>query len=1268
MFKRVSLLLFSFLYVIMLKANDINRSFSLQWSKPVVEKITEEIQHTYIYFKGACLFTGDDYITPEFVETFTLTDGNVSAIVTIENAVWQSLSTQELNLIDKNLINEEININTKVTYTQKKPFLQVRFFPFRKKGSQFEKLLSFEIKVHITSLPISKTQKKRTYATKSVLASGNFYKIAVTKTGIHKITFSDMQSLGINTNNLNINNISLFGNGGRMLPENSNLFVYDDLQEVSIQVVDSDNDGLFEEGDYILFYAVGVVGWEPSSDNYEHSLNIYSDYAYYFINVDASVGVKKRIKQKSEPSSNKTHEISSYEFYDVYEKDEVSPQEVGRIWFSDAFDAVTSYNYSMTLPELVSGANAKLRFCLASYSSSYANFKATINNSQAYTMTFQPYKEGYIQIGDFEFSPSSNTININVTYNKPTNNSVGWLDYIELFGECKLQYASNSQLSFRNKSGVGDGNIVEYVFNTKGNGISVWDVTDPINIVKINGRLSGNTFKFKCEASNLHEFVAFYGSSFYSVTPIGKIPNQNLHGINGVEFVIITHPDFLSYAQQLADFRKKNDAVSAVVVTTTQIYNEFNSGAQDISAIRNFIKMLYDKSTSVSPKNVLLFGKASFDFRNRTGTASNYIPNYQGKCPFQNNDCLSTDDFFVKLDDGEGNNNVGTLDAGIGRFPVRTSTQAQIIVQKTIDYASKKPLVSNNTNYISNFADWRNVISFCADDDADQQHFQNAEAQAMLVYNNFPEINIDKIYLDAFKKVSTSQGQRYPDATIALNQRITKGTLMLTYMGHGGDNGWAHERFLKRSDISGWNNKYNHPLFFAGSCSFGIYDKKNNQSPSEDIIFKTNGGGIGVISATRNSYGSTNQYFGEKIHQFAFEKVNYNYRTIGQIFSEAKNVSGSTEMFVLMGDPSLKLAYPEYNVITDSINGESIISNNDTVKALQFVTIKGRVVDNNYQTITDFNGYVFPSVFDKTSTITTLLNNPNSVQKTFLLQRNILFKGKSNVKNGQFQFSFLVPKDINYDYGYGKISYYAYSESVDANGYDTVYIGGINDTVINDNIGPEIKLYLNNENFVNGGITTPNPTLYAIIKDENGVNTVGTGIGHDIVAYLDDELDKSIVLNDFFEYDENSYKSGKISYLLSNLSDGKHTLTLRACDVLNNMNQANIAFTVVNDEKLHLEHVLNYPNPFTTQTSFYFEHNKPGIVKNISIQIFTVSGKLIKTIEFVESSNSLRVGPIPWNGKDDFGDVLAKGVYLYKLRVKTTDNKTAEKIEKLVIL
>ncbi len=1268
MLKEKIILLIIIACTVISNAETIYSSDTLKWKEPYTLKITDNQIYKYLYFEGANLQLNNGILMPSYIENIPITNKNVNLKVIINNIIYQSLNEKEVDFIDKNTIKNNIEFQTEIIYTKKQAYLQILFSPFRKNNNTYEKVIYYNITIETEPIKIEKEQKSKTYATKSILASGNFYKIAIEKTGIHKITYADLESMGVNLTNLKTNNLSLFGNGGNILPENTSNFAYDDLNEVPIQIIDVNNNGIFESTDYILFYGLGVIGWQEGNPFYTHTMNVYANYGYYFINTDPNIGNKKRITTLTETNSPKTHDVNSFYFYDVIEKDAINPNEVSRIWFQDAFDAILKRLYTFNIPELVSNEKATLRFSVAAKSPSInSSFTATINNNNTYNIIIPSSAisdNGKMQIGNYSFTTTSNTISIELTYSKPTNNAIGYLDYIEIHGKCKLQ-AIDNQMMFRNTEIVGDGNIAEYHFDTKGKKISIWEVTNPHDIKKINGRTNNNTFEFKLTADSLREFIAFTSSNYYNITPIGKINNQNLHGYTTADFIIITHPDFLDYANQLASFRKKNDKMSCIVVTTQQIYNEFSSGSQDISAIRNFLKMLYDKNPTNYPKNVLLFGKPSYDFRNILGSNSNFIPNYQGSCPFSPNDCLSTDDFFVKLDDGEGYNNNGTMDMGIGRFPVSTKNQAQIVVQKTINYGSSETMTANN---IANFSDWRNIVTFSADDDADQGHFGNADAIASVVFNDFPIINIDKIYLDAHKKIFTSQGQRYPSATDAMNQRINKGTLIFTYMGHGGDNGWAHERYLTRTDIHSWKNKYNLPLFYAGSCTFGMYDKTNSQSPSEDILIKSDGGGIGIISATRNSFGGTNEYFGKMLHKYAFEKTAGTYRTIGQMFADAKNVSGSVQMYVLIGDPSLTLAYPKKNVITDSINGISLSANNDTIQALEFITIKGRITDNNHQTMQDFNGYVYPTIYDKPSLITTLLNNPNSIEKIFILQKNILFKGKASVKNGYFEFSFLVPKDINYEYGYGKISYYAAGNNTDANGFDSIFIGGIKDTIISDNKGPEIELYLNNKNFVNGGIANPNPTLIAYLKDNSGINTVGTGIGHDIIAYLDNKIENSILLNDFFEYDENSFSSGKISYLLNNLDPGLHTLTVRAWDILNNMSENSIEFTVMQDEKLALKHVLNYPNPFTTHTDFYFEHNQLNTLLKVSIQIFTISGKLVKTIEHTSNNNSFRCGPISWNGLDDFGDKLAKGVYIYKLRVKTTENKTAEKIEKLVIL
>ena len=441
------------------------------------------------------------------------------------------------------------------------------------------------------------------------------------------------------------------------------------------------------------------------------------------------------------------------------------------------------------------------------------------------------------------------------------------------------------------------------------------------------------------------------------------------------------------------------------------------------------------------------------------------------------------------------------------------------------------------------------------------------------------------------------------------------------------------------------------------------------------IFFHPNGGSFSVIAATLESWSLPNNDYGEYFYSLMFSKDNDgHYYSVSDIERKAKNryfPRKNLEMFVYIGDPSIKLAVPIYNIVTDSINHHAAGASADTLRALSRVTVSGHLTDNNLQPVSNFNGTVFPLVYDKKVRTQTLLNdpNPNVDPFEFDIQKSVLFKGNVSVRDGRFQFSFYVPKDIDYSYGNGKISYYARSESEDAAGVFTDFtIGGMDTTGIDDHESPVIELFMNDENFVNGGITDQNPVLIAKISDNFGVNTTGNGIGHDLTGVLDRATGSKIVLNDYYQTEKDSFNCGVVRYRLQNLTPGEHTIAVRAWDVNNNSAEQELTFKVMSEDKFELSHVLNYPNPFTTHTDFYFEHNQPGGNFEIQVQIYTISGKLVKTLYDTQYMEGNRCRAISWDGLDDYGDKLAKGTYLYRLRVKNQDGQTAEMIEKLVIL
>jgi hypothetical protein len=535
--------------------------------------------------------------------------------------------------------------------------------------------------------------------------------------------------------------------------------------------------------------------------------------------------------------------------------------------------------------------------------------------------------------------------------------------------------------------------------------------------------------------------------------------------------------------------------------------------------------------------------------------------------------------------------------------------------------------------------------------------------------------NIDKIYLDAYQQISTPGGERYPDATAALNHRMERGSLLVNYTGHGGELGWAHERFLEIHDINSWKNQCKLPLFFTATCEFSRWDDPDRTSAGELTFLNPNGGSIGLMSTTRVVYSGPNAILNNNFYNYTFSAMsNGKMPHLGDLHMLTKKSMPPSQInhrnFSLLSDPALSLNYPEYTVNTTEINGAPVNPlQPDTIHALSHVTVKGEIRDYNGNLASNFNGIIYPTVYDKPAYITTLSNDgAASPARTFPLQKNILFKGKASVTNGQFSFTFIVPKDIAYNYGNGKISYYAHNGFKDASGFCKDFIiGGTDTSAAKDQAGPDIKLFLNDDKFVFGGITNSEPKIFAVVSDSNGINTSGTNIGHDITAVLDGNNSQPLVLNDYYESDLNNYKKGTVRYPLADLTEGKHTLGFKIWDVYNNSTSSYTEFIVASSADIALKHVLNYPNPFTTHTSFYFEHNQCCTNMDVQIQIFTVSGKMIKSIHQFVNMEGYRSEPIDWDGTDEYGTKIGRGVYIYRLRVKA-GNTIAEQFEKLVIL
>lgn len=1269
---------------------DLNSSsYHIVWNSPSKINISETESRLFLSFDGAQYDHADDYL-PRYSQKISLSGNEQHFSAVLVDPLYEQLSNEEIAIIkDPSILEDQAKVESSVFTAQKKSYGVISFIPIRKNPitGKIEKLISFDLSIVAGASLKAHNRSVHTYAANSVLQSGDWYKIAVGSDGIYKLSYSFLQSLGIDMSAINPKNIRIYGNGGGMLPELNSVQRPDDLVENAV-FVQGEADNVFNTNDYILFYGKGPNTWSYNAagcPDFTHTLNLYSDSAYYFITTDLGAG--KRIQTQTSSSLPVTHTVNSFDDYAFHENNNVNFLKSGRRWFGEYFENNPSYNFSFSFPNIDVSSSATVRANIASRCFSSAASYLVSSQSGSITLSIASTTESqysnYVEFGSgcYSFNPTSPTITVNVT--KQTSDAIAWLDYVEVNAR-RLLTMSGNQMIFRDVKSVGSGNIAQYNL-TSNAPIQVWDITDITNVQIQQVTVSGTNNQFTLPADVLKQFIAFTGSSYHTPSASGKVANQDLHALSNRDFIIVAHPDFYQEALQLAAYHENADALSTVVVTTQQIYNEFSSGAQDIAAIRDFVKMFYDKAVTASemPDYLLLFGDGSFDPKDRYSSNTNYVPTYQSDNSSNLTTSYVSDDFYGLLDDGEGVWIADAVDIGVGRFPVKSKSEAQTAVNKVLSYTKTGvSTTESSSHFCSNptsappFGNWRNTICFMGDDEDGGLHTSQADQLATLVDTTYTDYNIDKIYLDAYQQEARPGGNRYPDVVEALNRRVDQGALIINYTGHGGELGLAHERILGVSQINKWNNSNKLFLFYTASCEVSKYDDPERTSAGEFAFLNPNGGAIALFSTVRVVYASPNFYLNRDFYKSAFEPINGMMPRLGDLYQYSKTQSGGNSVnsrnFTLLGDPALTLAYPKFDVVTDSINNVAVTGFSlDTIKALSIVTVSGHIQDNSNALVSTYNGVMYLTVYDKTQNITTLSNDGTTASPpfTFTFQKNILYNGKVSINNGYFKFSFIVPKDIAYQYGIGRISYYAENGNEDANGsYEKILIGGSNDSAVSDVSGPEVNLYLNDSKFVFGGLTDENPDLYSVLKDTNGINTVGNGIGHDIVAVLDGNVENAIVLNDYYQADLNSYKSGTIRYPFSDISEGKHNLKMKVWDVYNNSSETYTEFVVAKSAELALSHVLNYPNPFTTKTQFYFEHNRSCSSLEVQVQVFTVSGKLVKSITRFVNTEGYRTEPIEWDGRDDFGDKIGRGVYVYRVKVKTSDGSAAEKYEKLVIL
>ncbi len=1096
---------------------------------------------------------------------------------------------------------------------------------------------------------------KKVTAANSVLANGKWIRFEAPEEGIYKISKAQLSLYGIDANTVDPRTIKIFNNGGKPLPENIVLPRPADLEENAILVV-GEEDGKFDDNDYILFYGRGSSFWDFASDGktisrYFHS---YSTKNYYWITANGSAG--KRITDK--PGQNLTPAVNqnTTEAFADWEIDKISLGKTGRQFMGDDFsNSVTSRTYTNTLNGRVESipVSYNLRFIVAAPSSLV--LRLSENGNQIYQQTLAGYSTEYTVGNPYEINTTYNgtlannrsTLNISVT--PSTVSTIGFLDYFTIKYVKELKAFSENILFFSDPAG----GLIEYSLNGfSSSNINVFDVTDysDVKLVTNQTLLSGGEYKFQMDESSDHrsKYIAVENSGFKSPTNPVEITNSNLHGESvGAKFVIITHKNFIEAASKLKQHKENNIPlkISTYVADIDQIYNEFSGGILDPAAVRDYLKYAYD-NWQIKPEYVLLLGKGTYDYKNLEGFGDNFVPTWQSvqslRYVYGSEDSYTTDDFFVRV---AGNDL--QIDLAVGRITCTTAANADAMINKIIDYELNQEK-----------GEWRNLVTLVSDDGCKSRDCNEGNMHTVPSENlaniKFPKsFNFKKIYSAAYPDVITGQGRRKPDVNKAIVDAINEGTLFLNYFGHGSPEFWADEHIFEKSVILSLlkNDKY----FFLGAatCDFGYFDIPNYQSGAEALMFLNNAGAIASFSASRLVFAGQNESlmynFVTKLFNSGRDSLNLSI-PIGKAAKYSKNTSVNDQKYNILGDPTLRLVVPQYFASIDSVNGQNL-SVDVQVKALGKTKIDGTVLNPNGTPWTDFNGEGILSIYDSDRKV-----NIKAINYDVNMSGGLIFNGRVSITNGKFSESFVVPKDISYENKNGKAILYFLNNSVDGLGYtNRIIVGGTDSSIVNDGKGPDIEIFFDDVAYNNGYLVNLNPSLIVKLSDETGLNTTGTGVGHKLEGILDQKLGSPIDFTNYFKGDMDAGgRSGTINYKFTSIEGGDHELLVKAWDVFNNFSEQNTFFSVVDGNDLVIRDVYNYPNPFSDKTQFTFQQNlsKPIDVK---IKVYTIAGRLIKEIEHYNVNDRFVV--IDWDGRDEDNNQLANGTYLYKIIIKSADGE-----------
>ena len=1089
------------------------------------------------------------------------------------------------------------------------------------------------------------------YAERSVLADGHWVKIRVSESGVCRMSFSELRSAGLEPSQVRV-----FGYGGAQKEQDFSKPNIDDLPQVPVYVGE----------DYILFYVQGPISWTYNGSRFAHTRNTYSDFAYYLLSDDAG---DMLLFPEAEAVSGSPTDVTYYSYYQVQDEDSVNLIDRtgvsggGRTFYGEQFAAGQTRTFTFSTP-YANGDNSSVYIDMAANAATTSTVKAKLNNTSSKSIYISSIPDHYTfgVAGTISMNGASEEQNQRVTIQFVNSNAsaLAWLNYIEITTPSEL-VMTGSYMGIRSLVNRNTTNPVRFLLRNTTASTQIWDVTDLAAIQRMPTTMVDDQLAWVgTQADGVHEYIAVNtdGTKFVQAEVVGEVKNQNLHALNNIDYIIICPEGYEDVSEDLAKAHEAKQAITYAIVTDQQVYNEFSSGTPDATAYRWLMKMLYDRAKNgigQQPRWLLLMGHGTFDNRKLLrNSGTSLLLTYQSKNSVNEIKAYATDDYFAYLDDNEGTiDTQGRMDIGVGRLPVESLDEARTTVDKLIQYIRNEQT-----------GKWKNQLVYLADDGENGTHTETAEKSAELVRIKNPDFIVHKIFLDAYPQEVNASGESYPLAKNRVLNLLKNGVLFFNYSGHGGYNAITNESILNLKDIAGMTNK-NQAFWLFATCNFAQCDA-GKRSAAETAVLNPKGGAIGILAATRTVYASQNTNLNRSVCDtlFGHSDVFHYDMTLGEAISIGKNLLGSDEnklAYVLLGDPCMRLNYPtDYHVET--------LTEMDTLNALSVQHVEGRIIDEDLNIVSDFNGKVDITIYDKMQSIPTRDNDNVGGDPRVIAYNdypNTIFSGATDVKDGLFNYTFMVPKDIRYNFDNGRIVYYAVTadslETAEAVGhFEQFIIGGTGSTVAIDTIGPEMEIYLNSPAFRNGDKTYATPRFFANLYDKNGINTAGAGIGHDLMLIIDDDPKMIYSLNEYFTAANNSYQAGQVSYLMEELANGPHSLTFRAWDLLNNSTTKSLNFIVEAGLDPSIYNVTTYPNPVQQSGVVHLivNYDQPDELIETEIYLYNTAGQMVYSHK-QDNPDAVSIN-LPSLG-------LNTGVYIYSVKIKSASSKYSTTSGKIIV-